>query len=727
MPPNTFARSSAPTLSAYEDRGSGPRLRRPAACRGVLRGRTRRGGGGHGHARRGGAVVGPLACGGRAGRVAAGDRRPPAHIHPLRRPGEGRRDRRSRPDAAHAQPGARPPAAHRGRHGARRRASGGAAGRARVDHLPGHHAGPVRAAARGVGPGGGPRLLRGLLARADRPGTHRLHAAEHAEGRGRAHRCVPPARGGAVPRGLRRDRRGLDARGGGADEAARERLPLGEHRPRERAGHPLRPHGHRRVGGNRRGRDQAVRIHVLQAGPRHGRSLSPGRPLLSRVAGARVRHADGVHRARRRGEPAHALLLRRAGRTRSQRSVEVRARLTRRDLRRLLQAGGRGPARIAGAPHHPAAPRAGRRDRLPRRLRARAPGPRAPLRMARGPRLRRDRDRPPEPRPRARGARGAGRGRLPGSDARHRGPEPRASVTTVGVVGLGYWGPNLARNFDQLPGSELAWLCDSSEEALARWGASFPSARTSAQLDDLLNDESLDAVVIATPVPTHAELALRVIEAGKHCFVEKPLARTEEEAEAVVKAADDADRVLMVGHLLEYHPGVQRLAEIVRSGELGELRYIYSNRLNLGKDRPDENALWSLGVHDLSVILMLAEEEPFAWEVMGESYLRPNVEDVVFVLMRFHTGLLAHMHLSWLDPHKERRFTVVGSKRMATFDDMELERKLTVYDKGFDQKSETYGEYITRSGDIWSPRVPNDEPLRLECEHFLACVRDGLT
>ena len=298
-------------------------------------------------------------------------------------------------------------------------------------------------------------------------------------------------------------------------------------------------------------------------------------------------------------------------------------------------------------------------------------------------------------------------------------------MTTVGVVGLGYWGPNLARNFDQLPGSELAWLCDSSEEALARWGASFPSARTSAQLDDLLNDESLDAVVIATPVPTHAELALRVIEAGKHCFVEKPLARTEEEAEAVVKAADDADRVLMVGHLLEYHPGVQRLAEIVRSGELGELRYIYSNRLNLGKDRPDENALWSLGVHDLSVILMLAEEEPFAWEVMGESYLRPNVEDVVFALMRFHSGLLAHMHLSWLDPHKERRFTVVGSKRMATFDDMELERKLTIYDKGFDESYTSYGEYIARSGDIYSPRVANEEPLRIECRHFLECIENG--
>ena len=298
-------------------------------------------------------------------------------------------------------------------------------------------------------------------------------------------------------------------------------------------------------------------------------------------------------------------------------------------------------------------------------------------------------------------------------------------MTTVGVVGLGYWGPNLARNFDRLPDAELTWLCDASEEARARWGRAFPSARTTADFDDLLNDDALDAVVIATPVPTHADLAMRVLSAGKHCFVEKPLAQSEEQAKAVVKAAEAADRVLMVGHLLEYHPGIQRLAEIVKAGELGELRYIYSNRLNLGKDRPDENALWSLGVHDLSVILMLADEEPFNWDVMGESYLRPNVEDVVFALMRFNSGLLAHMHLSWLDPHKERRFTVVGSKRMATFDDMEIERKLTIYDKGFDEDYSSYGEYIARSGDIYSPRVSNEEPLRVECMHFLDCIRDG--
>ncbi|MEA2366313.1 MAG: hypothetical protein QOI32_1825 [Thermoleophilaceae bacterium] len=298
-------------------------------------------------------------------------------------------------------------------------------------------------------------------------------------------------------------------------------------------------------------------------------------------------------------------------------------------------------------------------------------------------------------------------------------------MTSVGVVGLGYWGPNLARNFDRLPDAELTWLCDASEDALERVGAGFPSARTTSSLDDLLADDSLDAVVVATPVPTHAEIATRVLAAGKHCFVEKPLARSEQEAQGVVDAAREAGRVLMVGHLLEYHPGVERLGELVRSGELGDLRYIYSNRLNLGKHRQDENALWSLGAHDVSVILLLAGEEPYECTAMGESYVKEGVEDVVFAFMRFESGLTAHMHLSWLDPHKERRFTVVGSKRMATFDDMELERKLTVYDKGFDEDYSSYGEYIARSGDVFSPRVPNDEPLRIECRHFLDAVRDG--
>jgi predicted dehydrogenase len=297
----------------------------------------------------------------------------------------------------------------------------------------------------------------------------------------------------------------------------------------------------------------------------------------------------------------------------------------------------------------------------------------------------------------------------------------------IGVTGLGYWGPNLARNFAALPGCEVAWLCDASAEALARIGAQHPAARRASRVEELLADETLDAVVLATPVPTHAALAEQVLDAGKHCFVEKPLATNVAEAERAVAAAARAKRLLMVGHLLEYHPAVELLKEIADSGQLGDLHYVYSHRLNLGKLRADENALWSLGAHDVSVLLHLLGEEPSFVEARGESYMRPPVEDVVFCFMRFPSGRAAHMHLSWLDPHKERTFTVVGSKRMATFDDMDTERKVTVYDKGFDETTDGYGEYITRSGDVWSPRVPNREPLRIECEHFVSCIRDGAT
>ena len=216
----------------------------------------------------------------------------------------------------------------------------------------------------------------------------------------------------------------------------------------------------------------------------------------------------------------------------------------------------------------------------------------------------------------------------------------------LGVVGLGYWGPNLARNFDRLPGTKLAWLCDESEEALERWGPSFPSARTSVDVEELLQDDSLDAVVVATPVPTHADLARRVLAAGKHCFVEKPMAQSTEEAESLVEAARRSGRVLMVGHLLEYHPGVEKLKALLDEGELGDVRYVYSHRLNLGQLRRDENALWSLGAHDVSVLLRLAGEEPYECRAIGESYMRAGVEDVVFCYLRFPSGLAAHMHLS---------------------------------------------------------------------------------
>jgi predicted dehydrogenase len=295
----------------------------------------------------------------------------------------------------------------------------------------------------------------------------------------------------------------------------------------------------------------------------------------------------------------------------------------------------------------------------------------------------------------------------------------------VGVVGLGYWGPNLARNLAAIPGCEVSWLCDASPEARAKLERSFPGARSTAVIGDLLDDEELDAVALATPVPTHAELAVAVAEAGKHCFVEKPLATSAADAERAVAAAESAGRTLMVGHLLEYHPAVAHLRELIEGQELGDLYYIYGNRLNLGKLRADENALWSLGAHDVSVALHLIGEEPEECLAQGACFVREGVQDVVFCYLRFPSGVVAHLHLSWLDPHKERRLTVVGSRRMATFDDMQIEGKLTIYDKGFDEDVRSWGEYIARSGDIYSPHIPNVEPLRIECEHFIRCVRTG--
>ena len=290
----------------------------------------------------------------------------------------------------------------------------------------------------------------------------------------------------------------------------------------------------------------------------------------------------------------------------------------------------------------------------------------------------------------------------------------------VGVAGLGYWGPNLARNFDDL--ADLAWLCDLSPELLDRYGARYPDTQTTARFDDLLDDGSVQAIVIATPVTTHHELARRALSAGKHVFVEKPPALSGTEADELVALAEERELVLLPGHLLLYHPAVAKLSELIEAGELGEILYLYGNRQNLGQIRKDENALWSLGAHDLSVILHLVGEEPTELWARGESFHNEGVEDVVFCYLRFPSGIVAHMHLSWLDPHKKREMTVVGRHKMAVFDDMELERKVTIYDKGTEQRAESYGEWRTRTGDIYIPKIPNDEPLRFECRHFLSLV-----
>ena len=294
------------------------------------------------------------------------------------------------------------------------------------------------------------------------------------------------------------------------------------------------------------------------------------------------------------------------------------------------------------------------------------------------------------------------------------------SVPRIGVVGLGYWGPNLARNFAEL--RTLSWLCDLDPELRATFATRYPSAHVTDSFEELLAADEVQGVVIATPVPTHYALAKQALEAGKHVLVEKPPAMRGEEIDELVALAADRDLVLMPGHLLLYHPGVRKLKQLIADGELGEVLCVYGNRQNLGIVRTNENALWSLGVHDLSVILYLLDEEPDEAVAHGRDFLTEGVEDVVFCYLRFPSGKIAHMHLSWLDPHKMRKITVVGHEKMVVFDDMELERKVTVYEKGPWKRAESYGEWQTRSGDIYIPKIETSEPLRLECQEFLRLI-----
>ena len=295
----------------------------------------------------------------------------------------------------------------------------------------------------------------------------------------------------------------------------------------------------------------------------------------------------------------------------------------------------------------------------------------------------------------------------------------------VGVVGLGYWGPNIARNFARV--ANLTWCCDLSQENRDRFAAQYPQTRFTAELDELLADPAVDAVAVATSVPSHHAVGLAAIAAGKHVFIEKPLAASVAQARELVEAAERAGRTLMVGHLLLFHPGLRAVKELITSGELGKVYYLYGNRQNLGKVRADENALWSLGAHDVAVLLDLVGERPLEAWARGECYVRPGVEDVVFGYLKFPSGVIAHLHLSWLDPHKMRRLTVVGSEKMAVFDDMETDRKLTVYDKGVTpSRTDTYGENVgIRYGGITIPAIPTSEPLRIECQEFVDAIAEG--
>lgn len=294
----------------------------------------------------------------------------------------------------------------------------------------------------------------------------------------------------------------------------------------------------------------------------------------------------------------------------------------------------------------------------------------------------------------------------------------------VAVVGAGAWGANHVRTMHRV--DRLVAVCDRSPDVLASVESTYPGVRCVSEVSDLLAMDEVRAVVVATSAPAHYDVARACLEAGRHVLVEKPLTLSTEDSEILCGLAREKRLTLMVGHLLLFHPAVTYLKKLIDDGELGEIRYIYSQRVNLGKVRTDENAWWSLAPHDVSVVNYFLGDEPESVSARGEAYLRDGVQDVVFANLRYPGGRMANIHVSWLDPHKIRRFTIVGSQKMAVFDDMESE-KVRIYDKGVtDGGYVSYGESLTlRFGDIHIPRIPMSEPLKLECEHFLGCIRDG--
>lgn len=294
----------------------------------------------------------------------------------------------------------------------------------------------------------------------------------------------------------------------------------------------------------------------------------------------------------------------------------------------------------------------------------------------------------------------------------------------VGVIGAGAWGRNHVRTLATMADVELAMVCDASAAIRDRVTQQHPGVAVTDSPAELLR--RVDAVVIASPAPTHAELALQAVAAGVPALVEKPFALATADAERMAEESERAGVPLVVGHLLVHHPIVQRLHTMLHDGSLGDPYYLYSQRVNLGQVRPDENALWSLGPHDVSVALHLLGEAPVRVAAHGQAWLQAGVEDVVFLVMRFASGVVAHAHLSWLDPHKERRLTVVGSRQMAVFDDMAPREKLRIYDKGVDRREAflTAAESLQlREGDIHIPRVSGGEPLGLELAHFVRVAR----
>ena len=317
-----------------------------------------------------------------------------------------------------------------------------------------------------------------------------------------------------------------------------------------------------------------------------------------------------------------------------------------------------------------------------------------------------------------------------GSDgvAAHRWRKALDKTESIGLaqIGLGAWGKNLLRNFAAQPGASLKLVCDSDAAAREAMSRQYPGVAACNDPAEVFARDDVGAVIIATPPASHYQLAMAAIDAGKDVFVEKPLVLSSADGERLVQAAEAAGRILMVGHIMIHHPATARLKQYIDTGELGQIYYVYARRVNLGKVRDIENAMWSFAPHDLSLIVYLLGQRPTRVSAVGQAYLQQGIEDVAFVTLQFPGGTLAHVHTSWLDPHKDRNMTIVGSKKMILFDDTQTTEKIKVYDKGVEKSMDysTYGEYLSlRTGDIVIPKIETSEPLAAECRHFLEAVR----
>lgn len=295
------------------------------------------------------------------------------------------------------------------------------------------------------------------------------------------------------------------------------------------------------------------------------------------------------------------------------------------------------------------------------------------------------------------------------------------------VVGLGYWGPNIARNLSELPDADLYCLCDRDPQLLQRLARRYPQAKATTDFTDVLNDGAVDAIFIATPPASHFELAMAALKSGRSVFVEKPLTTSSADAERLIEAAAKANRTLMVDHIFVYSPAVSAIRSVIEKGDLGEPLYYDSTRVNLGLFQRDVNVIWDLAIHDLAIMDNLLRRTPTSVSAIGRAHLAGQRENMAYVTLSFADALIAHVHVNWLAPIKIRRTLIGGTKRMVIYDDLDLEEKVRVVDKGVDVATSEDAAHDLRvnyrSGDIWAPKIGATEALRTAASHFIDCMR----